>query len=358
MVNQNTINMKKTLLILAFSALSASFGWAQDVVVAGWSFATKSVLADQGVTANNGIATFGTEANRTIAWKNGVADYAAQTVDWDNGADTKFWYVEISTQGYDSLKVSSKQQSGGTNPGPQDFKLQYKVGDGSYVDVPNAAITVKNDWTTGVLTSVEIPTDAWNASGMVTLRWIMTSNTNSAGGTVDATGISKIDDIVVTGVVTPTYTLSLSHTGNGTIDPADGDHTYSARDLVTLTATPDPGWVFEKWVVDGNNVATATTQVTVSASISAMAYFTEATGIDEISTAVSVYPNPSKGTFYLKNMSGVKSVEIYSIIGKMVASKRITSSNDFISTSLPKGCYMMKINWDNGRSEVRKVIIN
>ncbi|HUX54476.1 MAG TPA: T9SS type A sorting domain-containing protein [Williamwhitmania sp.] len=349
--------MKKALLILSITALSTSLSWAQDVV-AGWSFATNSVLADQGTTANVGVATLGTESGRTISWKNGFTDNAAQTVGWDNGADTKYWYVQFSTQGYGSLKISSKQQSGGTNPGPQDFKLQYKVGDGDFTDVPNTAITVKNDWTTGVLASVDIPSEASNTSDMVTLRWIMTSNTNSAGGTVDAAGISKIDDIVVTGVAIPTYTLNLSHSGNGTIDPADGDHTYYEGDEVILTATPDQGWVFEKWVVDGDDITTATTQVTVGASISAMAYFTATTGIEEISNAVSVYPNPSKGTFYLKNMSGVKSVEIYSIIGKMVASKQITSVNDFISTSLPKGCYMMKIDRDNGKSEVRKVIIN
>jgi|GEM_PF-744516 hypothetical protein len=349
--------MKKILLVFSITVLSVSLSWAQDVV-AGWSFVNSTVLADQGTNANVGIATLGMESNRTISWKNGFADNAAQAVGWDNGAGTKYWYVQFSSKGYGSLKISSKQQSGGTNPGPQDFKVQYKIGDGDYTDVPNTAITVKNDWTTGVLIDVDIPSDTWNANDMVTMRWIMTSNTNSTGGVVDAAGISKIDDIVVTGVAIPTYTLTLDHVGNGTIEPADGDHIYDEGTLVILNATPDQGWKFTKWVVGGNDVNTASTEIAIAASTTATAYFSETTGVGELTNTFSVYPNPSNGTFYFKNLSGVKSVELYSIIGKMVAAKRISSTNDTFITSLPHGCYLMKIEWVNGKSEVRKVFIN
>lgn len=111
----------------------------------------------------------------------------------------KSWVVEITTTAYDNLKISSKQQSGGNNPGPLDWKLQYRPGgSGSWSDIPDAAFQVQNDWTTGVLEAVDLPAECKNQSSLF-LRWVMTTNTNSAGNPVEASGINKIDDIIITG---------------------------------------------------------------------------------------------------------------------------------------------------------------
>lgn len=336
-----------------------SVGVAQETVVAGWSFATSSVKADQGIAANISVAELKNEAARTIQFKNGATDYAAQSVSWENGANTKFWYVEISTAGYNNITLSSKQTSGGTYPGPQDFKLQYKVGSDDYIDVPSAAIVVKNDWTTGVLTKVAIPEAAWNSSSVITLRWLVTTNVNSNGGTVDATGTSKIDDIVVYGTPAPVqYTLSVSHTGNGSVIPADGDYTFDAGQVLQLTATPDQGNKFDKWVVGSTEYTTPTVQISMNASVSAVASFSPVTAVADLPKAFSFYPNPSKGTFNFRNAEGVKNVELYSVIGSLVASKKISGANDQMVVDAPNGCYLLKIIRYNGTSEVLKVLIN
>lgn len=351
--------MKKILLSLLSMSTMFSVGVAQETVVAGWSFASSSVKANQGVAANISVAELKNEAARTIEFKNGFADKAAQCVSWENGANTKYWSVEISTAGYNNITLSSKQTSGGTNPGPQDFKLQYKVGSGDYVDVPSAAIVVKNDWTTGVLTKVAIPEAAWNSASVITLRWLVTTNINSNGGAVDATGISKIDDVVVYGTPVPVqYTLSVSHTGSGAVIPADGAHLYNANELVTLTATADQGHKFDKWVVGDTEYTTSTVQVSMTANVSAVASFSPITAVADLSMVFSIYPNPSRGTFNFRNAEGVKSVELYSVIGGFVASKKISGATDQLVVEAPKGCYLLKVVKFDGASEVIKVFIN
>lgn len=44
--------------------------------------------------------------------------------------------------------------------------------------------------------------------------------------------------------------LTINVTGNGSTNPAAGEHTYPANDLLNIWATPDPGWRFDHWEGD------------------------------------------------------------------------------------------------------------
>jgi hypothetical protein len=44
-----------------------------------------------------------------------------------------------------------------------------------------------------------------------------------------------------------TFTLTTAVTGEGTLDPAPGAHDYEEGTVVTLTATPAPGYEFDHW---------------------------------------------------------------------------------------------------------------
>jgi hypothetical protein len=121
---------------------------------------------------------------------------AASVSGWDGGNNAKFWQIDIATLGYSNLKLSSVQRS--SNTGPKDFKVQYKIGSGSWTDVPGAAVTVANNWTTGVLNNVTLPA-ACNNQASVLIRWIMTSNLQVNSGNVASTGTSGIDNILING---------------------------------------------------------------------------------------------------------------------------------------------------------------
>jgi len=199
-------NAKLFLFILAFCYF-AGFSSAQDTLLM-WTFPTGTnadSLATESTSINPNCKLHVQGGTSVIDFsKNGLTTKAAQAIGWDNGAGTKCWVIEFKTDGYTGIKVSSVQQSGATNPGPKDFKLQYKVGSGgTWTDVTGGTITCANDWTTGVLNHLALPAATDNQSVDVYLRWIMSTDSNISGGIVASNGISKIDNIMITGTKMP-----------------------------------------------------------------------------------------------------------------------------------------------------------
>ena len=208
--------MKKLVLVLTV-ILWAFAASAQDTIVK-WTFPSTSAdsLADGGLTINAAryiSAQYGTWATAsyrailldyTTNGSLGAPDKCAKATGWNDGADSSCWIVKFKTTGYGSLKLYSKQQSGGSFPGPKDWKVQYKLpGNTSpWIDLPGGTVTCANDWTTGAVNGLDLPATCNNLSGNVAIRWVLTSNLDINGATLLATGINKIDDIIVTGTST------------------------------------------------------------------------------------------------------------------------------------------------------------
>lgn len=74
----------------------------------------------------------------------------------------------------------------------------------------------------------------------------------------------------------PTYSLTTSATGNGTVVASPPGPSYSAGTVVTLTATPDAGYTFSGW--SGACTGTGTCSVTVSSNASVSATFASSSG--------------------------------------------------------------------------------
>jgi len=192
--------MKKLLLIVLMLPL-LKIAQAQEEIVK-WTFPTgqPADTIQNGTNPLNAGQTIRAEGTSQIIMKNGATTSAAQATGWDNGAGVKNWNIRFKTTGYDHVTISSKQQAGGTNGGPKDYKLQYKVGsNGTWADIAGGSITLANDWVKGAIT-IELPAECQNQSELVFIRWIMATNNNIASGDLMATGVSKIDDIIVTGL--------------------------------------------------------------------------------------------------------------------------------------------------------------
>jgi len=214
--------MKKIITLFAALLLGAVMTNAQ-VIIVKWTFPTgtsSDSIADGGIPVNLTKAIHTEGGTSAIDFtKNGATTKSGQATGWDNGSGLKCWVVKLNTQNYDNLKLSSKMQSGGNNPGPRDYKVQYKVGDaGTWTDVPGSTIITANDWTTGWLDSIAMPA-ACNNQATLYLRWIMTTNTNSSGGTVASSGINKIDDIYVSGKMTSTAIKENQQRASFTVTP-------------------------------------------------------------------------------------------------------------------------------------------
>jgi len=71
----------------------------------------------------------------------------------------------------------------------------------------------------------------------------------------------------------------------------------------------------------------------------------------------SIYPNPTKGLFTIRTDANNMKVEIYSTLGKLVASENIIGGLQQIDLSKQKkGIYFVKL-MHNGKTEQRKLIL-
>lgn len=201
--------MKKSLLLFVAMLGISMLSFGQLDTVIGFTFPVQtgidSLNANYGDTLNLGYdIRFESESAGTqdsITLTNGVTDYAATANSWENGADDKYFSIKFKTGYYTNLVLYAKMRCGGTNPGPKYFKVQYRISSsGTWTDVSTDTVTVANDWTTGVIDGWNLPSETWNASQSVYVRFLSITNETPAGATVDSLGIVKIDDIFVVGL--------------------------------------------------------------------------------------------------------------------------------------------------------------
>ena len=178
---------------------SPTFGSPGGELV-GWNFTSTSTTATDGIAANL-TKTISTNAGGTLTYSS--SNNQLYLDGWDSGSNSKYWQISLVTTGYSNLSLSSIQQ--GSNSGPRDFKVQYRIGTGgAWTDVPSGTVTVANNITTGKLTNLALPAACDNQPD-VYLRWIMTSNTSVNNGTVASGGNSRISAISVDATSQPSF---------------------------------------------------------------------------------------------------------------------------------------------------------
>ncbi len=170
----------------------------QDAITDNASFASSPYTADDGIVENKDIATIslGGSVNYSgwVTGASGTPDQAPNSNAWN--LTDGYWQIGIVTTGYKDLTLSSKQRSSST--GPTDFQIQYSTDNGSsWLDV-GTAITVANNFTSGVVTDLALPAECNNLANLL-IRWTNTSNVSVGGATVASGGTNRIDDIVVMG---------------------------------------------------------------------------------------------------------------------------------------------------------------
>ncbi len=139
-------------------------------------------------------------------------------------------------------------------------------GDGSVVVDPDQ--TEYEEGTEVTLTAD--PADGWNF-----VEW-----TGDATGTDSTVTITMDSDKSVTAVFEEEeeppaeYDLTISIDGEGSTDPAEGTHTYTEGETVTVEATPAEGWQFVEWTGDETGTD-ATIDITMDSDKSITAVFEE-----------------------------------------------------------------------------------
>ena len=209
--------------------------WSQTIL-AQWTFPISGTSVTPDIYSVNNSSKIIT-CTQTISDASGNGTKAASANGWSVGNGIKNWVIEVNTQGFNEIKISSEQRS--SNTGPKDFKLQYKIGSGSWNDLPSGSTAVEDNFTKGVLSNIPI-TSGSNLSSLF-IRWVMTSNIAVNNTTVADTGTSRIDNVKIVGTAitaskpepsnfptgftcgsTADSTIPLSWADSGGPNPADG----------------------------------------------------------------------------------------------------------------------------------------
>lgn len=201
-------HMARQTLLICLSILLSITSKSQTTLVA-WNFEDKDSIADAGITSNFG-RTITTNTSASVKYYQGSNESGSSisSVKWENGTDLKYWQISFSSQGYKNLNLSSKQRS--SDRGPRDFKLQYSLDETVWVDA-GLNILVKDNFTSGVINSLSIPSACDNQSN-VYIRWLVNSDwAVKKDSTIEYRGTSRIDDIVVKGYLIPELTSPLTH---------------------------------------------------------------------------------------------------------------------------------------------------
>jgi len=182
---------------------------AQDTLV-GWTFpeGTHNAIANIGNVLNKGGMFIEADSINEIPFVksisfalNGYLTKSASTVLWDHAKDLKCWKFSCDATGYKSLKIYARVSSDSNQPGPRDFKMQYRMGCCSPIwhDIPDVdPFIVSTDWTTGFLNGIVIPSDADNMAGFQ-MRFVCNSDTATDGTILKTSSRSLIDEVYVTG---------------------------------------------------------------------------------------------------------------------------------------------------------------
>ncbi len=168
---------------------------AADIVL--FNFDDQNLTADGGVTPNLTHTVSKTSTGATSYITGTPSGYILASSGWDNGANTKAWEISVDASNYHSLTLSSSQAS--SSAGPKNFKVQYRIGAGNWIDLQNTNMVMTNSLSQQ-LNKVALPSDC-NNQGQVGIRWVMADNTSVGNNQVTAGGLSKIDNIQVQGIL-------------------------------------------------------------------------------------------------------------------------------------------------------------
>lgn len=123
-------------------------------------------------------------------------------------------------------------------------------------------------------------------------------------------------------VVQPRFVgLVISIDGSGTTIPAPGTYNYEKGAGVTLIATPNRGWRFKHWNINGTLSGNSEQEIFLNEPVQAQAvftFFTSSATPELPHSGISAYPNPTSGKIFISapDLTGSLKVDVYDILGQ------------------------------------------
>ncbi|MCK4920245.1 MAG: T9SS type A sorting domain-containing protein [Bacteroidales bacterium] len=151
-------------------------------------------------------------------------------------------------------------------------------------------------------------------------------------------------------------TLSITSV-NGSVSINPNREVYNIGDTVTLVATADEGYRFDRWSGDVSDTINPLILV-MDADKSITAVFSPETGIREYENVMfEVFPNPSKALITIAASHKTNYVySVYAISGKQLIENLASGETEFDMSGYARGFYILKIKTDKG-AIVRTLIL-
>ncbi len=183
--------MKKIILILIF--LISLKTWGGNVV--GWTLTTTN-KSTSGLSVNypNGNCTVTTNTSNVTYTSSGE-----QSSKWNVNTDVYWTTASFSTTNRFNLSITSEMKSDVN--GPRDFKIQYKVGNGIWIDINSIVLTS----TQVTIPTINLPIICENKPNIY-IRFLKIGTKSVAGGTIAPVGKSYIRNLNVNSSNNPIFT--------------------------------------------------------------------------------------------------------------------------------------------------------
>jgi hypothetical protein len=159
---------------------------------------------------------------------------------WEFGADTT-WITGFAPDGFlrpihswcktNDLTIITDENGGVLLTPNKDSTIVLE--EGTYPCVNNAEVTLTAN-----------PNDDWYF-----YKWVINGNVNYTKTITITIDTATIVELYMKST-TSSYSLTIAADGKGTVSPAEGTYIYETGNKITLSATPDEGWAFDKWVID------------------------------------------------------------------------------------------------------------
>lgn len=160
----------------------------------------------------------------------------------------------------------------------------------------------------------------------------------------------------------PQDTLIIADNGGGITIPPSGKHYFIYGSTITLSAHPNKGKAFEKWIINSIESTKNPVNITITGDVSVQAFFRSISGINEnelITNIINLYPNPANCTVNFKSAHPILRLSIFDISGRVVYDK-ININSTIYSVNLENlnsGMYIARLRIPTGTYSLKLQVI-
>lgn len=193
------------------------------------------------------------------------------------------------------------------------------------VTLLGGATSVNYDWNLGAYSTEDI-------SGLIAGNYSVIVTDNNSCSSVTSFAVNEPAALVVNATAAPNGDMVFANSSLGT---------YQWIDCSTMTAIPGATSQFYFPVVNGNYAVVITEGACSDTSLCVAAF---SVGVDEVKDdgAISVFPNPSNGLFYLSSSVPLEKMELIDLSGKQLLVETQTFQQIDL-TELQNGVYFVRV---------------